>query len=190
MKLPTEEFRKIMEEEKERRKKDIEVEKERKKVEKEREKAENKARREEEKAVKKIERDRVINWNGLEVNNYFVGYVFLQILRLEVDKVTFVVFFIAILLIISQERERHKEEKRLEAIRLKEWNKPREDLELDDFKVCFTCNFHLFLIILLLKNGTNVSIREFLLLFVSTVQWFNYLVNLSILLGQSTLLSC
>ncbi|KAK2567493.1 Bromodomain adjacent to zinc finger domain protein 1A [Acropora cervicornis] len=58
MKLPTEEFRKIMEEEKERRKKDIEVEKERKKVEKEREKAENKARREEEKAVKKIERDR------------------------------------------------------------------------------------------------------------------------------------
>lgn len=93
MKLPTEEFRKIMEEEKERRKKDIEVEKERKKVEKEREKAENKARREEEKAVKKIERDRVINWNGLEVNNYCGGYVFLQILRLEVDKVTFAVFF-------------------------------------------------------------------------------------------------
>ena len=120
----------------------------------------------------------------MEVNNYCAGYVFLQILKLEVDKVTFFllfVFFIATLLIISQERERHKEEKRLEAIRLKEWNKPREDLELDDFKVCFTCNFHLFLIILLLKNGTNVSIREFLLLFVSTVQRFNYLVNLSIL---------
>lgn len=35
-----------------------------------------------------------------------------------------------------QERERQKEEKRLEAIRLKEWNRPREDLELDDLKVC------------------------------------------------------
>ena len=34
-----------------------------------------------------------------------------------------------------QERERQKEEKRLEAIRLREWNKPREDPELDDFKV-------------------------------------------------------
>ena len=34
-----------------------------------------------------------------------------------------------------QERERQKEEKRLEAIRLREWNKPREDLELDDLKV-------------------------------------------------------
>lgn len=36
-----------------------------------------------------------------------------------------------------QERERQKEEKRLEAIRLKEWNRPREDLELDDLKVVF-----------------------------------------------------
>lgn len=39
-----------------------------------------------------------------------------------------------------QERERQKEEKRLEAIRLREWNKPREDLELDDLKVkCAIC---------------------------------------------------
>ena len=39
-----------------------------------------------------------------------------------------------------QERERQKEEKRLEAIRLREWNKPREDLELDDLKVkCEIC---------------------------------------------------
>lgn len=58
MKLPPEEFRKLMEEEKERRKKQIEEERERKKLEKEREKAENKAKREEERAVKKIERDR------------------------------------------------------------------------------------------------------------------------------------
>ena len=59
MKLPPEEFRRLMEEEKERRKKQIEEEKERKRVEREREKAENKAKREEERAVKKIERDRV-----------------------------------------------------------------------------------------------------------------------------------
>ena len=59
MKLPPEEFRRLMEEEKERRKKQIEEERERKKLEKEREKAENKAKREEERAVKKIERDRV-----------------------------------------------------------------------------------------------------------------------------------
>ena len=39
--------------------------------------------------------------------------------------------------IIYQERERLKEEKRLEAVRLKEWSKPREDLELDDLMVCF-----------------------------------------------------
>ena len=59
MKLPPEEFRRLMEKEKERRKKQIEEEKERKRVEREREKAENKAKREEERAVKKIERDRV-----------------------------------------------------------------------------------------------------------------------------------
>ncbi|KAJ7377480.1 Histidine-containing phosphotransfer protein 3 [Desmophyllum pertusum] len=33
-----------------------------------------------------------------------------------------------------EEREKQKEEKRIEAIRIKEWNKPREDLELDDLK--------------------------------------------------------
>ncbi|KAL9952948.1 hypothetical protein ACROYT_G040281 [Oculina patagonica] len=90
MKLPPGEWRRIMEEEKEKRKKQMEEEKERKKLEREREKAENKVKREEERAVKKIERDK--------------------------------------------EREKQREEKRLEAIRLKEWNKPREDLELDDLK--------------------------------------------------------
>ena len=45
-----------------------------------------------------------------------------------------------------QERERQKEEKRLEALRLREWNKPREDLELDDLKVkCAICSEKLFL---------------------------------------------
>lgn len=59
MKLPPEEWRKIMEQEKEKRKKQLEEEKEKKRLEREREKAENKAKREEERAVKKIERDKV-----------------------------------------------------------------------------------------------------------------------------------
>ena len=59
MKLPPGEWRRIMEEEKEKRKKQLEEERERKKQEREREKAENKAKREEERAVKKIERDKV-----------------------------------------------------------------------------------------------------------------------------------
>ena len=71
MKLPPGEWRKIMEEEKEKRKKQLEEERERKKQEREREKAENKAKREEERAVKKIERDKVtMKWNLIYLFNF------------------------------------------------------------------------------------------------------------------------
>ena len=36
----------------------------------------------------------------------------------------------------EKEREKKKEEKRKEMERLKEWSKPREDMECDDLKVC------------------------------------------------------
>ena len=35
-----------------------------------------------------------------------------------------------------QEREKKREEKRIEMERLKEWSRPRDDMECDDLKVC------------------------------------------------------